>query len=76
MFKLFNEIINSVKLIGDIYILRTMRCALIATYAMAGLAKFRHTAVETYKKCLPGFAVILRLLALGYIALVDTLVIM
>ena len=61
---------------GYIYVLRTVRYALITSDAMTGLTEFRYTAVISYKKCPAGFDIILILSVFRNIAFIDTTVIM
>jgi hypothetical protein len=49
--------------------------ALATTYAMVGLTQLLHISVVTHKECTTGLAIVFVLTALGYIAFVDTLVV-
>jgi hypothetical protein len=53
-----------------------MAFALVATDAMVGLSQLRHATVIANEEGTTGLAIVLVLLALGYIALVDALVVM
>jgi hypothetical protein len=52
-----------------------MVATLVASNAMIGLSKLRYTAIVSHEESTTCFAVILVLLAFGYVSFVDTLII-
>lgn len=72
---MFHEVVDTVQFFWYVYALGAMWRALVAADAMTCLTEFRHTAVITDEECLTCLAVVLGLLTFGYIALIDTFVI-
>ena len=74
-FQPLHEGIDTLHLLRYVYTLRTMRIALAAAYAMAGLAQPGHTAVIADKECTTGLPVMPVALAAGHVPLIDALVV-
>ena len=58
LFQILCQLVNAAHLITDGNALRAFGFALFATYAVAGLTKFRYTAIVTVKKFAPCFFII------------------
>ena len=64
-----------VDLVRYVDFLRTVYAALVAAYASVCLTEFRNGSVVAYKICTTGLSVVLRFLALGYVAFIDAFVV-
>ena len=75
LFQIFDITVDLVKLAWNIDVLRTMGHALVAAYASVCLTEFRNGSVVAYKICTTGLPVVLRFLALGYVAFIYAFVV-
>jgi hypothetical protein len=76
LLKFFYESIYLVQFFGDIYPLRTMMVALLASNAMVGLAQLGYTTVISNQESTSCLAVVFVLTAFRHITFVHTLVVM
>ena len=72
LLQLFHQSVYTVKLLGDVYLLRTMGDTLAATYAVAGLPERGYRTVIPHQKSTASLAVIGRLAPFGHVAFIDT----
>ena len=76
MLEFFYKIIYTLEFAGDVYLLRAVGYALATLDAVVCLTEARHAAVIANQKGASCLLVVLCLLALGYIACIDTFIIM
>ena len=75
LLQLLHKLIDAGELLRDVDILRAMRIALTAVYAMVSLTKRRYGAVVADEVDATSLLIVLRLLALRHITLVHALVV-
>ena len=75
LLQLLHKLIDAGELLRDVDILRAMRIALTAVYAMVSLTKRRYGAVVADEVDATSLLIVLRLLALRHITLVHAFVI-